>query len=144
MLARLDGCDYGVLLVSPAFLGSTFILEEELPRFVGESATKGALPVALKRVPLDGSRQLSGVGDHQIFRDAEGRCFSETRGPDRPGGRLGGGHAGRRHQDPAGRVPAVPRRGQGRGHDGRRRFPGTGRRREEEDPARGAVLLVHR
>jgi hypothetical protein len=80
LLARLDECDYGVLLVSPAFLGGTFILEEELPRFVGEGAAKGALPVALKRVPLDGSRMLSGVGDHQIFRDAEGRCFTETRG----------------------------------------------------------------
>jgi len=80
LLARLEECDYGVLLLSPAFLASTFIVEEELPRFVGERATKGALPVALKHVPLDGSRKLAGVGDHQIFRDTEGRCYTETRG----------------------------------------------------------------
>lgn len=80
LLARLDGCDYGVLLVSPAFLTGAFILEEELPRFVGERAAKGALPVALKRVPLDGSRNLAGIEAHQVFRDAEGRCFTETRG----------------------------------------------------------------
>jgi hypothetical protein len=47
---------------------------------VGEGATKGALPVGLKRVPLDGSRRLAGVDDYQIFRDAGGRFFTETRG----------------------------------------------------------------
>lgn len=81
LLARLDGCDYGVLLVSPAFLNGAFILQEELPRFVGAGARKGALPVALKPVPLDGSRNLAGIEAHQIFRDAQGRCFTETRGP---------------------------------------------------------------
>ena len=80
LLARLDGCDYGVLLLSPAFLGSSFILEEELPQFVGDGSTKGALPVALKQVPLDGTRKLAGMGDLQVFRDGEGRCFTQTRG----------------------------------------------------------------
>lgn len=81
LLGRLDGCDYGVLLVSPAFLTGTFILEEELPHFVGEDATKGALPVGLRQVPLDGSRDLAGIEDRQVFRDSDRRWFTETRGP---------------------------------------------------------------
>jgi len=84
ILASLEGCDYGLLLLSPAFLASGFILAEELPRFVGPDAAKGALPVMLKRVPLDGSRQLHGVDRHQTFTDPRnGRCFTETRGADR-------------------------------------------------------------
>ncbi|MBW0009400.1 MAG: toll/interleukin-1 receptor domain-containing protein, partial [Pseudonocardiales bacterium] len=35
ILARLDGCDYGLLLLSPGFFGSRFICEEELPRLFG-------------------------------------------------------------------------------------------------------------
>ncbi|MGH3981074.1 MAG: hypothetical protein ACRDRZ_19105, partial [Pseudonocardiaceae bacterium] len=31
ILARLDGCDYGLLLLTPGFFNSRFILEEELP-----------------------------------------------------------------------------------------------------------------
>jgi hypothetical protein len=83
LLARLDECDYGVLLLSPAFLGSSFILDEELPRFVGSRATRGALPVGLKRVPLDGTRELAGVDEYQIFRTDGGRWFTETRGSTR-------------------------------------------------------------
>ena len=79
ILARLDECDYGVLLLSPAFYASTFITDHELPRFAGDVAVKGALPVALKPVPLDGSRDLHGVDRHQIFT-ADGRAFTETRG----------------------------------------------------------------
>jgi hypothetical protein len=79
ILARLDECDYGVLLLSPAFYASGFITGQELPRFIGDLATKGALPVALKRVPLDGSRDLHGVDRHQVFT-MNGRAFDELRG----------------------------------------------------------------
>lgn len=82
ILARLDQCDYGVLLLSPGFYASAFITEHELPHFVGDLAAKGALPVALKQVPLDGSRDLHGVDRHQIFTDG-GRAFAQLRGSDR-------------------------------------------------------------
>jgi hypothetical protein len=74
----LADCDYGVLLISPAFLASAFVTAQELPHFVGPLAAKGALPVGLQRVPLDGSRNTQGVEDHQIFT-SRGRFFTETR-----------------------------------------------------------------
>ena len=81
LLARLAACDYGVLLLSPAFFASDFIRAHELPRFVGEGADKGALPVGLERFPLDGSRELHGVDRHQIFTaPGSGKFFTQTRG----------------------------------------------------------------
>jgi TIR domain len=82
ILARLDSCDYGLLLLSPGFFGTHFILEEELPRLLGEGVDK-VLPVMLKRVPMDGSRDLHGVDARQIFRGSMDRCFTETRGAGR-------------------------------------------------------------
>lgn len=82
ILARLDGCDYGLLLLSPGFFGSRFILQEELPRLFGRGVDK-VLPVMLKRVPMDGSRELHGVDARQIFLSSGGRCFTETRGAGR-------------------------------------------------------------
>lgn len=93
IVARLSECDYGVLLLSPGFFASEFITDHELPAFVGPGAVKGAgragragkaLPVGLKRFPLDGTRTLHGVDRHQIFTlGPSGRFFSETRGADR-------------------------------------------------------------
>lgn len=82
IIARLAACDYGVLLLSPGFFASSFITEDELPKFIGPDAIKGALPVGLKRVELDGSRTLHGVERHQIFT-SEGRWFTKTRGAGR-------------------------------------------------------------
>jgi hypothetical protein len=82
ILTRLDGCDYGLLLLSPGFFDSRFILEEELPRLLGPGVDK-VLPVMLKRVPMDGSRDLYGVDARQIFLGSGGRCFTETRGAGR-------------------------------------------------------------
>lgn len=82
ILGRLDDCDYGLLLLSPSFFSRRFILEEELPRLLGPGVDK-VLPVMLKRVPLDGSRDLHGVETRQVFTGAGGRCFTETRGPGR-------------------------------------------------------------
>lgn len=82
ILARLAGCDYGLLLLSPGFIGSRFILEEELPRLLGPGVDK-VLPVMLKRLPMDGSRELYGVDARQVFFGSGGRCFTETRGAGR-------------------------------------------------------------
>jgi hypothetical protein len=82
ILDRLAACDYGLLLLSPGFFGSQFILREELPRLLGPGVDK-VLPVMLKRVPLDDSRNLHGVDARQIFTGAGDRSFTETRGPGR-------------------------------------------------------------
>jgi hypothetical protein len=82
ILGRLDGCDYGLLLLSPGLFNSQFILREELPRLLRPGVDK-VLPVMLKRVPLDGSRDLHGVDGRQVFTGTGGRCFTETRGHSR-------------------------------------------------------------
>lgn len=62
----LGQCDLGLLLVSPAFLGSQYITEHELPEFVGSDA-KPLIPVMLQ--PVDFERHdLKGLKRHQIFR----------------------------------------------------------------------------
>jgi hypothetical protein len=92
--AALAGCDFGLMLLSPAFFASGFIRSEELPRFIelvaGPGTGPGAavqtrirkplVPVMLKPVPLDGSADLAGLEQVQVFRDREGRAFSQTRG----------------------------------------------------------------
>lgn len=62
----LERCDLGLLLISPAFLGSQYISEHELPKFVGSEA-KPLIPVMLQ--PVDFERHdLKGLKKHQIFR----------------------------------------------------------------------------
>ena len=62
----LGRCALGLLLVSPAFLASPFITEEELPKFVGESS-KPVIPVMLRKVNLK-LHDLKGLGETQLFR----------------------------------------------------------------------------
>lgn len=65
ILSARDNCDFGLLLVSPAFLGSKFITENELPTFV--SGEKPSIPVMLQ--PVDFSKHdLKGLEKMQIFR----------------------------------------------------------------------------
>ena len=64
--AALERCSLGLLLISPAFLGSKFIDEEELPKFVGDKA-KPIVPVMLKMVNLK-RHNLKGLDSSQIFR----------------------------------------------------------------------------
>ena len=85
---ELEGCDYGVLLLSPSFFASSFVTTYELPPFVGPAADKGALPVALRPVPLDGSRELHGIEQKQIFR-YRGKAFGELSGAGRDGFAVG-------------------------------------------------------
>jgi len=93
--AALGGCDFGLLLLTPAFFASGFIRREELPIFIERVADPGALagsepstrirkplvPVMLRPIPLDGSADLAGLEQLQVFRDREGRAFTRTRGP---------------------------------------------------------------
>jgi hypothetical protein len=66
----LAECDLGLLLVSPAFLGSDYITREELPRFVGTGG-KAVIPVMLQSVNF-ARHDLKGLEAHQLFR-LEGR-----------------------------------------------------------------------
>ncbi|MDS4059698.1 MAG: pentapeptide repeat-containing protein, partial [Candidatus Contendobacter sp.] len=74
-------CHFGLLLVSPEFLGSKFITEKELPHFLPSEKTpmawRRAAPVGLKPIAFDGSMDLKGLEALQIFRDQEERFFSE-------------------------------------------------------------------
>jgi hypothetical protein len=71
-----DKCDFGLLLVSPAFLGSKFIGEKELPYFVG-SKRIASIPVMLQPIDFE-LHDLRGLKEVQIFRFA-GRRFLELR-----------------------------------------------------------------
>jgi hypothetical protein len=62
----LDDCRLGLLLVSPAFLGSQYIAEHELPRFVGAGG-KPVVPVMLQPVDLE-RHDLKGLRSKQLFR----------------------------------------------------------------------------
>ncbi len=61
----LERCNLGLLLVSPAFLASSFITEEELPKFVGKSS-KPVIPVMLRKVNLK-LHDLKGLEETQLF-----------------------------------------------------------------------------
>lgn len=62
----LERCKMGLLLVSPAFLSSPFITEEELPKFVREDA-KPVIPIMLKRLNLK-RFDLKGLDENQLFQ----------------------------------------------------------------------------
>lgn len=66
ILEARDGCDLGLLLISPAFLSSNFICESEIPHFVGSSKAR-AFPVMLWPVDLE-RHELRGLELLQIFR----------------------------------------------------------------------------
>lgn len=75
ILDRLDECDAGLQLLSPAFFASSFIKEHETPVFCGPAARRTALPVALRTVPLDPRTwDLQGIDRLQIHY-LEGRAY---------------------------------------------------------------------
>jgi len=75
--AAIRECDFGLVLVSPALLGSEFVRDHELPHFVGDRAAKPVLPVGLDRVDFR-HHDLRGLQEHQIFLKG-GRSFGELR-----------------------------------------------------------------
>lgn len=62
----IDTCDFGLLLISPAFLASNYITEKELPAFISNKG-KPAIPVMLQPVDFD-RHDLKGLEKKQIFR----------------------------------------------------------------------------
>jgi hypothetical protein len=79
---NIDDCDYGLLLLSPAYFASDFITAHELPRFAGPFGDRPMIPVDLSKVPVDGSRNLHGIEDRLVFRH-RGRSFEQCAGPGR-------------------------------------------------------------
>jgi hypothetical protein len=67
---------FGLLLISPQFLASDFITAHELPRLLSKAMV---VPVALHQILFDGSMDLKGLGDRQMFRDSKGRSFDGCR-----------------------------------------------------------------
>ncbi|MCX0438195.1 MULTISPECIES: toll/interleukin-1 receptor domain-containing protein [Aeromonas] len=58
--------DFGLLLISPAFLASKFIVEQELPTYLAHGG-KRCFPLMLR--PVDFERHdLKGLQDQQIYR----------------------------------------------------------------------------
>ena len=76
ILDARDRCTFGLLLVSPPFLSSEFIGENELPHYVGEGRA-ASIPVMLAKVDFQ-LHDLKGLGELQIFRYM-GQRYSEPR-----------------------------------------------------------------
>lgn len=77
----IENCDFGLLLISPAFVASSFITKSELPKFV--SGDKASVPVMLQPVDFD-RHDLKGLEKKQIFRFApkgssHPRAYAECR-----------------------------------------------------------------
>ncbi|MBA3555173.1 MAG: pentapeptide repeat-containing protein, partial [Gemmatimonadales bacterium] len=75
-------CQFGLLLVSPEFLASEYIVAKELPAFVSPNLaspepTKRAIPVALKSLLFDDTIDLKGLERVQVFHDSGGKAFAE-------------------------------------------------------------------
>ncbi|MCA1657625.1 MAG: toll/interleukin-1 receptor domain-containing protein, partial [Actinobacteria bacterium] len=80
---RLDEADFGLLLLSNRYFGSTFVQRYELPRFAGAGADRGSLPVALCPLPEFGtSCDLHGI-ERQVVFTSTGRSFAELSGAQR-------------------------------------------------------------
>lgn len=67
IILAIENCTFGLLLISPAFLASSFITKKELPKFV--SGDKSSVPVMLQPVDFD-RHDLKGLQKKQIFRFA--------------------------------------------------------------------------
>jgi hypothetical protein len=80
---RLGEADYGLLLLSNHYFGSSFIRRYELPQFAGTGADKGSLPVALGPLPgFDASWNMGGIERQVVFTSAD-RSFAELSGAKR-------------------------------------------------------------
>ena len=85
--AAVAGCHFGLLLVSPNFLGSEYIENHELPAFVPINIAvpdtgKRVIPLALTPILFDGIMDLKGLEKLQIFHlktDKNLKTFQDAR-----------------------------------------------------------------
>lgn len=76
IVRALERCNLGLFLISPAFLGSRYISEHEMPRLIG-SDTQLLIPIMLQSVHFE-RMDLKGLNKYQIFR-LEGARFKEPK-----------------------------------------------------------------
>lgn len=77
ILSAIKNCDCGLLLISPSFLSSKYIIDVELKTLINEN--KKIIPVALRKIDLN-RHDLKGLEKKQIFfydKKNEKRAFSE-------------------------------------------------------------------
>ncbi|MDI9518598.1 MAG: toll/interleukin-1 receptor domain-containing protein [Bacillota bacterium] len=77
ILNAIKNCDCGLLLISPSFLSSKYIIDVELKTLINEN--KKIIPVALRKIDLN-RHDLKGLEKNQIFfydKKNEKRAFSE-------------------------------------------------------------------
>jgi hypothetical protein len=84
--AALQESQFGLLLISPAFLNSDFIKQVELPHFLTIEKTP-VLPVMLEPVDIE-RHDLRGLEQKQIFQWVStnakaGRAYADCKGVDR-------------------------------------------------------------
>lgn len=79
ILRAIDDCHFGLFMVSPDFLGSRYIGENEIPPFISAASCKPVIPVGLVPVNFDRD-ELKGLHENQIFF-LNGRTFDQMRQP---------------------------------------------------------------
>ncbi len=70
----VTACDFGLLLVSPAFLSSKYIIEKELAALLAKPMV---VPAGLHPILFDGTMDLKGLAPRQLYRDPEVRTFDQ-------------------------------------------------------------------
>src|SRR5262245_12427447 len=71
----LAACQLGLRLVTPAFLASKYIIQHELPQFIG-NGSKPVIPVMLRTIDLQ-RHDTRGLEDYQFFRLNNVRSFAD-------------------------------------------------------------------
>lgn len=70
----LQSARFGLLLVSPQFLASKFITEEELATLLAKPTV---VPIALHPIKFDGSMDLKNLQDRQLFCGPNHKTFDD-------------------------------------------------------------------
>lgn len=81
VLRHIESCDMALWMLSPKFLTSSFIRGHEIGPFLGPDRRALGVPVGLHPVPLDGTAELLGIDQLQIFRLDGRKWFSDCATP---------------------------------------------------------------